>query len=148
VKSRANFDVGLLVLRLALGAVFIAHGGQKLGIVPGGSGPAGVIEMVGKMGFHPATVWGWLLIAGEFGGGLGVLFGFLTPLAALGIASSMAVAFWKVSRANGFFLNSPGGGYEYVLALFGMAVCLILTGPGRFSLDFLVFGRGRKRAQN
>lgn len=139
--NRKNVDFGLLLLRIVLGSIFVAHGAQKLGLIPGPhTGPDAVIGMVSHMGFRPPEVWAWLLIAGEFGGGLGILFGFLTPLAAIGPIVSMAVAIAKVHAKNGFF--APAG-FEFPLALLGMSTCLLFAGPGRVSLDFLFFGRKR-----
>lgn len=143
--NRKNVDFGLFLLRIVLGAIFIAHGSQKLGLIPGPhGGPDAVIGMVTKLGFNPPQVWAWLLIASEFGGGLGILFGFLTPLSAIGLIVSMGVAIFKVHAANGFFAPT---GFEYPLALLGMAACLLFAGPGRASLDFLLFGRKHKAAE-
>ncbi len=141
-RTRTNMDLGLLLLRLALGAIFIVHGGQKAFGWFGGGGPRQIIEGVGQMGFQPAEVWGWMVIVAEFGGGIGILLGFLTPLWALGIISTMAVAIWKVHGPNGFMLSDSG--YEYNLALMAMAACLLFAGPGRASIDYLLFGRPRR----
>jgi putative oxidoreductase len=137
--------VGLFLLRIILGTVFIAHGSQKLGLIPSPmGGPDAVVAMVKGMGFNPPAVWAWLLIAAEFGGGLGILFGFLTPLSAIGLIISMGVAIAKVHGANGFFAPK---GFEYPLALLGMAACLLFAGPGRASLDYLFFGRKHNSAE-
>ena len=79
-----------------------------------------------------------------FGGGFGVLTGFLTRLSAAGITAVMLVAMYKISWANGFFLNTfcvPGRGHgiEYNLALLGMALYLLIAGGGRWCLDRLIF---------
>lgn len=140
MKDRINADLGLLVLRIVLGVIMAAHGAQKVGLVGDGPGVAGVMGMVGNMGFQPPALWGWLLILAELGG-IAVVLGFLTPLASLGIIVTMVVAAWKVHGANGFFLQQQG--FEYNLALGGMALALLLLGPGRFSLDYLLFGRRR-----
>lgn len=141
-RTRTNVDIGLLLLRLALGAIFIVHGGQKAFGWFGGPGPDGVIEMVSGMGFQPPALWGWILIVAEFGGGIGMVLGFLTPLWALGITITMLVAIWRVHGANGFLLSNQG--YEYNLALTAMALCLMFAGPGRASIDYLLFGRLRR----
>lgn len=143
MPGRTNTDIGLLLLRLALGAIFIAHGLQKALGLFGGPGPEGVIGMVGGMGFKPAAVWAWLLIAAELGGGAGLVLGLLTPLCALGIIVSQLVAVFMVHGPHGFFMNSGGQipGFEFNLALLGGLFCLLFTGPGRVSLDYPIFGR-------
>jgi putative oxidoreductase len=70
--------------------------------------------------------------------------GFLTRLSALGIASVMAMAMYKVHAVNGFFLNMPclpdkGHGIEFNLALMGMALALVFTGGGAWSVDRLIW---------
>jgi putative oxidoreductase len=77
---------------------------------------------------------------------MGVLVGLFTRVAAFGIASVMMTAIATVHWANGFFLNikcepGKGHGYEYPLALLGMALCLIFTGAGKISLDGIIFCR-------
>ena len=85
-----------------------------------------------------------LAIIVEFGGGLGVLTGFLTRVSAAGIASVMAVAIYKVHWAHGFFMNANcvsgrGHGIEFTLALLGMAVYLMVAGGGKWCIDRLIF---------
>jgi len=122
-----------VAIRLALGAVFIAHGSQKLFGAFGGSGVAGVAGMTESMGLRPPMMWAWLLALTEFFGGLGVLVGLFTRPAALGIAVVMVVAAARVHFRNGFFLP---GGFEFNLALLAMAVSLIISGAGAISLDW------------
>jgi putative oxidoreductase len=145
MPNRTNTDLGLLLLRIALGVIMAAHGAQKAFGMFGGPGPEGVVAMVGGMGFKPPVVWAWLLIAAELGGGVGLVLGFLTPLCALGIIISQLVAVFMVHGPHGFFLGGAGPvpGFEYNLALLGAAFCLLFTGPGRISLDYLLFGRRR-----
>lgn len=140
--GRTYTDIGLFLLRLALGVIFIVHGGQKAFGWFGGSGPNDLAPMVEAMGFRPAAFWAWMLIIAEFGGGVGIIIGLLTPLWALSILSTMVIAVWKVHGPNGFLMSNQG--YEYNLALGAMALCLLLTGPGRLSLDYLLFGRRRR----
>lgn len=129
--SRAA-DAALLILRLALGAIFFAHGAQKLLGWFGGHGPEGFVGGMAKMGV-PA-VFAWLAIIAEFFGGLGLIAGVLARLSALGIIATMAVAIVKVHFANGF-LNSPSGaGYEYNTLIIASALVILMLGPGRFSL--------------
>jgi putative oxidoreductase len=129
-------DTGLLVLRLALGIIFMAHGAQKLFGWFGGPGFAATIQMFQSgMGVPPPLAV--LAMCTEFFGGLGVLLGVLTRTAGLGLAFVMLVAVLKVHIHNGFFLAmGPGqaNGFEYNLALGAMGIGLMLTGPGRFAL--------------
>jgi putative oxidoreductase len=131
---------GPAILRLALGAVFIAHGAQKLFGIWGGSGLSGTASGFAQIGLHPAYALAVLAGAVEFTGGLLLVVGALTVPSAIVLTVTMLVATWKVHLANGFFLNwtitpGQGHGYEYNLALIGGLVCLALTGPGAFSID-------------
>ncbi len=136
MKSNVS-DFALLLLRVALGAIMWAHGAQKLLGMFGGPGPQGFIGMVGQLGMPPALAW--LVIAIEFFGGIALVLGVLSRLAALGFAAEMVVALIKVHLKNGFFIHCPKIGFEYVLILAVVAFALLLTGPGKFSL----FGRTR-----
>jgi putative oxidoreductase len=133
-----------VIIRLALGAIFVAHGAQKVLGWWGGAGWSGTIELFAKQGMPaPVTV---LVMIGEFFGGLGVLFGCLTRLAALGPAFVMLGAIFMVHLQNGFFLNwfnQPGRGHgiECNLAYLAMALSLVLTGAGPLSIDALWRGK-------
>jgi putative oxidoreductase len=135
--------VAPLLIRIPLGLIFLAHGSQKLFGLFGGSGLTSTFRIFEeKMGIPP--IFTLLAIIAEFGGGLGVLSGFLTRLSAAGIASVMAVAIYKVHWVNGFFMNSsclPGRGHgiEFTLALFGMALYLVVAGGGKWCIDRLIF---------
>jgi putative oxidoreductase len=132
-------SLSLLALRLPLGVIFMAHGSQKLFGLYGGQGISGTIKTFEeKMGIPP--IFTILAMIAEFGGGLGVLIGCLTRLSALGIATVMVVAIYKVHLVNGFFLNlacvpGRGSGIEYNIALLGMAVYLVMNGGGSWSAD-------------
>ena len=147
------------MLRLAIGAVFVAHGAQKLFGVWGGGGLAGTAAFFGQLGLTPAYPLAILVGLVEFAGGLMLIAGALTLFAALALAINMAVAIWKVHFANGFFLNwnmvpGQGHGYEFNVALIGALVALMLTGPGALSVDGRrarsaeaeAYGRARLRA--
>jgi putative oxidoreductase len=150
---------GPAVLRLAIGAVFVAHGAQKLFGVWGGGGLAGTAGFFGQLGLTPAYPLAILVGLVEFVGGVMLIAGALTLFAALALAVNMAVAIWKVHLANGFFLNwnmvpAQGHGYEFNVALIGALVALMLTGPGALSVDGRrarsaeaeAYGRARLRA--
>jgi putative oxidoreductase len=133
-----SVSFGLLLLRLALGTIFIAHGSQKVLGWFGGPGLAGTVGFMGQMGV-PAFM-AYIAAFAEFLGGIGILLGLLTRLASLGILSDMVVAVYLVHWKNGFFLQNKG--FEYNVALIGMALCLIFAGAGCFSLDALFCRRG------
>ena len=121
-----------LPLRIALGVIFLAHGGQKLFGWFGGKGllaTAGYFE--GTLGLNPGLLWALLAGLAEFGGAVLVLPGLFTRLGALSIAIVMSVALAKVHWGT-FFMPK---GMEYAFALLGAAVALLIAGGGRFSLD-------------
>jgi putative oxidoreductase len=126
-------ELAPLVIRIALGVVFFAHGSQKLFGAFGGHGITGVIGMMKSLNVNPPVVWAWIVTLAEFLGGLGVLFGLLTRWAALGLAVDMAVAIALVHAKNGFF--SGKGGYEFPLALLAMSLALLFWGPGKISIE-------------
>jgi putative oxidoreductase len=129
-------DLGLLALRLVLGAVFLAHGAQKAFGSFGGPGFAGATGFIGSLGFRPARFWAALAVGGELAAGALFLLGLLTPLAGLLVLSTMVVAIAKVHGPKGFFVQS--GGYEYNLVLIITALALAAVGPGAFSLDHVL----------
>src|SRR5579871_3671488 len=123
--------LGLLVMRLALGAVMIGHGYPKIF-----GGMAGAVKMVSSLGIP-----GWMayLSAGaEFVGGILLVAGLLTRLASLAIFVDMAVAIDKVHWKHGLLGE---GGYQFPLALAALSFALIFFGAGPISLDW-VFGKG------
>src|SRR5438552_5041347 len=129
-------DLGLLALRLVLGAVFLAHGAQKSFGAFGGPGFEGAAGFIGSMGLRPARFWTGLAVGGELIAGALYVLGLLTPLAGLLVLATMAVAIAKVHGPKGFFVQN--GGYEYNLVLIIAAVALALAGPGTYSLDHLL----------
>src|SRR5256712_10312882 len=128
--------IGLLLLRLTLGLIFLLHGAQKLFGVFGGHGLTGTTQFMNMLGLHPAKWWATVSAWGEFVGGLLLVLGLFTPLAALLIVAVMLVAIMKVHASKGFW-NSQGG-YEYNLVLSALATVLGLFGAGAFSLDALL----------
>ena len=124
-----------MILRLVVGATLAAHGAQKLFGWFGGSGIKGMLQMQERMGLKPAPLWAGLAILGEFGGGLSVIFGLLTPLGAAGIFGAMFMAVAKSHWKNGFWNRNRG--IEFPLQLLVASAAIGLTGPGSFSLDAL-----------
>src|SRR5216683_566755 len=131
-----GFDMtalGLLILRLAIGVILTAHGAQKLFGWFGGPGMNGWTQAVTRLRIRPAQPWAWIAALAEFGGGLMLALGLLSPLGSLAIAGSMIVAVITVHLPRGFF--AAKGGYELNLALLAAAYALALTGRGAYSLD-------------
>ena len=128
-------DVGLLILRLVLGLTLAAHGYNKFF---GGGRIPGTARWFESIGMKPGKFHATIAATTEMSAGLGLAAGLLTPIPAAGFVSLMLVAAWTVHRANGFFIVKEGWEYNLVLALSAVAVATV--GPGRLSLDYLVFG--------
>jgi putative oxidoreductase len=133
--SRAGLVPGVapLLLRIALGTVFIAHGAQKLFGAFGGGGISGTSQFFESLGATPGTFFAVLAGVIEFFGGLAVLLGALTRAAALALALDMAGAIVLATGAHGFFEQS--GGWEYDFALIAMSLALVAWGAGTLSAD-------------
>lgn len=125
--------LGLLILRLVVGLILAGHGAQKLFGWWGGPGMKGWTQTVQKLRIRPAQPWAWVAALAEFGGGILLALGFVSPLGSLAIAGSMLVAIATVHLPRGFWVGK--GGYEYNIALLGAVAALALTGPGVYSLD-------------
>lgn len=135
---RTNSDVALGIARLVLGIVFFAHGSQKVLGWFGGYGFSGTMgAFTTKMGI-PAP-FAFLAIMAEFLGGLGLILGFLSRIAAFGIFCNMLVAVLMVHRHFGFFANwygnQPGEGVEYHLLAMALTILIMVNGAGAFSVD-------------
>ena len=133
-------QVGPLALRLAIGAVFVAHGAQKLFGIWGGGGPTGTAAFFAEVGLTPAYPLALLVGIVEVAGGLLLMGGAFTLITAAVLTVDMLVAVWTVHLASGFFLNwtmapGQGHGYEFNLVLIAALVSLMLTGPGALSFD-------------
>lgn len=117
-----------LFLRFAIGVIFIAHGYPKL--FKNFSGTAQFFESVG---LKPAKFWVIIVGVSEFFGGLALIIGFLTQIAALLIAITMLVAMVYVKKIK--FKKGLVDGYEFDLILFAVALALLFLGPGAFAID-------------
>jgi putative oxidoreductase len=126
-------SLGLLVLRLALGAIMVAHGTQKLFGWWGGPGLRGTSGMCEHLAFRMPLIMACGLALAETGGGLSIAMGLVTPLGALLVALVMANAVYLVHLPKGFF--AANGGYEFNLSIAAGVIALAATGPGRYSLD-------------
>lgn len=122
-------DFAMLILRVSVGAVAIAHG------VNHGRNLDGTAAWFEKVGFRQARLQATLSAAGEVGVGSLLVLGLLTPIGAAGFVSVMAVAFWSIHRKNGFFIFRPGEGWEYVGTLAVASTAIGIAGPGRISVD-------------
>ncbi len=138
-----NGIVGL-ILRITLAIVIFPHGAQKVFGWFGGPGFKGTMKYFTDSGIP--TVFALLAIAAEFLGSLGLAAGFLTRIAAFGIACVMLVAIATVHGSQGFFMNwygnQKGEGFEYHLLALGVAIAVIIGGAGSWSLDLALASAG------
>src|SRR3984893_14980023 len=126
-------ELGILIVRLAIGFPLAAHGAQKLFGWFGGGGIAGTAPFFEQLGFRPAPLHAALAGIAETAGGLLLAAGLFTPLAAAALLGVMVVAVGSVHWGKGFFLQT--GGLEYNLVLGAGALAVAFTGPGDLSLD-------------
>lgn len=137
-------DPGLTLLRIAAGVVMFPHGAQKVFGWFGGHGYKGTMGyLTGVVGLP--GVMANLVIAAEFLGSLGLIFGLLGRVAALGVLAVMIGAVVTTHRKVGFFMNwngahDRGEGYEYHLLMMAITIVIIFLGSGAFSLDRLIVG--------
>lgn len=133
----------LTVVRLALGIVMFPHGLQKTFGWFGGAGFHGTMGFFTQGGIPP--VFAFLAICAEFLGGLGLIVGFLTRVAAFGVMCVMLVAIFTVHLPNGFFMNwagnQKGEGFEFHILAIGIAIAVMLRGAGRLSIDKSLSGK-------
>jgi len=145
---RTDASVSSLILRLTLGAVMFPHGAQKALGWFGGNGFAGTMDFFTQ---HMGIPWIFALLAicAEFFGSLGLITGFLTRLAALGVGTNMVVAVVLVHARYGFLMNwhgtKPGEGFEYHLLAIGIAAALVIRGGGLWSADRALAGEKRPK---
>jgi putative oxidoreductase len=129
-RSLSTIDLALLIARVIVGIVFMAHGAQKLFGAFGGPGLSGVVQMMGPLGY--------LVTIGEFFGGLGLIVGFLSRFSALSLIVIMLGAIGMVHGKVGFFMNwmgnQGGEGFEYHLLAIAILLVILIAGPGRFAV--------------
>jgi putative oxidoreductase len=147
-------DAAPLLLRLALGVIFVYHGAQKLGLLDEARSWATTVASVhafgdglSKLGLEPALPLAWAAALTEFFAGAFLLLGFATRASAASLVVVMAVAIWKVHAAVGFGLQrlETGGvrnGYEFNLLIIAASLALVLLGSGPLGLDPYLPGTG------
>jgi putative oxidoreductase len=133
-KDRTAVEISLLVVRVVAGVIFAAHGSQKMFGAFGGPGLSAIAEMMGPIGY--------LVAVGEFFGGIGLVFGFLSRFSAAALIVIMLGAIATVHGKHGFFLSDEG--FEYNLALIGLLLPTLLAGPGALAVGKLFLPRSKK----
>lgn len=145
---QTDSDYLLSMVRVVLGVVFLAHGAQKVLGWFGGYGFKATMGAMEHMGI-PAP-FAFLAIAAEFAGGLGLIVGLLSRVAAFGIGVEMMVAVAKFHAANGLFMNwagnQKGEGFEYHLLALALLAVVLLRGAGAVSLDRRIARRQKRDA--
>jgi putative oxidoreductase len=135
---RTSDDKILTVLRLALAIVVFPHGAQKVLGWFGGFGISGTYGFLTQQ-MHIPAVLAILVFAAEFLGPIGLFVGFLSRIAAFGIAVDFAVALFLVHLPNGFFMNwsgqQKGEGIEFFFLAIGIAIAIMIGGGGAWSVD-------------
>lgn len=126
-------DLGLLGLRLVAGGLLAGHGAQKLFGWFGGPGLPGTAGWLESLGFTPGQRWALLAGASEFGGGLLTALGLLHPVGPLGTVGAMAIATLDVHAGKPIWVSE--GGAELPVINMAVALALVTSGPGRYSLD-------------
>lgn len=132
--------LALLVMRLALGAIMVAHGSQKVF-----GGLHHHAQMVASLGL-PAWL-GYVSAFAEFFGGLLILVGFFTRVAALAVFIDLFVAIWKVHLHNGLIGTPARPGFEFAMAAAALSFALIFLGGGSIAMDHVLRGGGRGASQ-
>ncbi|MFK0312499.1 DoxX family protein [Pseudomonas sp. NPDC090233] len=134
LSTRAG--LGLSVIRILVGIIFMAHGAQKLFGLFGGYGLEGTGQWMESIGLAPGYLMALLSGSAEFFGGLALVIGLLARPAALALTVTLVVAIFSVHIGNGLFMSNNG--YEFALALMAGTLAVLIEGAGRFSLDRLI----------
>lgn len=126
-------SLGMLVLRVIVGALFVGHGAQKLFGAFGGSGLDATAEFFEKTGLRPGRLHAWAAGCAEFGGGALLALGLLVPIAAAALIGVMTAAIISVHARNGIWATERG--YEYNLVIVAAVFAVTAVGSGSWSLD-------------
>ena len=129
-------DIGLLLLRVVIGALFVGHGTQKLFGWFGGGGIEGSSGFLQSMGFRNARTWAKMNGLSEAGGGLLLALGLLTPFSAAAVIGTMLVASLTAHKGKGIW--NQNGGSELPLVMATGAAAVAFTGPGTLSMDSIL----------
>ncbi len=127
------FDLGVLVVRLALGATFVAHGVQKVFGRWEGPGFAKWSGAIAGMGLRPAPLWAAISSGIELGGGVLVILGLVTPVASALLVAQAVYIIVRAHWSRGFFNGK--GGIEFPMQLLASSLLIAAVGPGAISLD-------------
>ena len=125
-------DIGLLVLRVCLGGMLMAHGMQKLFGYFGGPGISGFAKYLTSLGFAPPTFFAYFTGCTELLGGFLLVIGLFTRGAAAWLFIFMCIIIFKVHFSNGFFMQNNG--FEYPLIIASVCLALALMGGGRYAV--------------
>lgn len=125
-------SLSILLLRVVVGLAFILHGWVKIQNPTGWLGPDATTP----------GIFQFLAAIAEFGGGIALVLGIIVPIASLGIISTMVVAVLKlISQFNFPFVSNTGGGsFELPLTYLCISILIFAMGPGKYSLDYIIFG--------
>ena len=132
MKKENLVNLSMLLVRLLIGSVFIAHGAQKLFGMFNGIGLEGTARIVEGLGFSvpyiTAGIWGGI----EFVGGVFLILGILVKFSSAAIALTLLVRMWKINLMYGFFIHD--GGVEYNILVIAACIPLMLIGGGAWSV--------------
>jgi putative oxidoreductase len=132
IANMDGLNLGMMILRVAVGVIMLAHGINH--IFRGGK-IKGTAGWFASLGMKPGILHAWLASLTEVGAGVMLIAGLFTPLAAAGVVGTMTVALITNHIKNGFFIFRPGEGYEYVASLIMSGLAIGALGPGEWSLD-------------
>ena len=134
--TNTTSGIASTILRIPVGIILMAHGAQKLFGSFGGYGLEGTGQWMASIGLEPGYLMALLAGSAEFFGGLALVIGLFVRPASIVIAFTMLIAIFAVHISKGLFLSN--GGYEYGLALFVIAISLVVSGAGAYSLDKII----------